>query len=95
MSKYEKEEHCEKLYTHCRWFEDDAGDEIGVLFCSFGLIYLGLYFGESDIYEGGEAQIVYKNNLYSLICDSVITKRGWTIIAKKWAIDIWTNRSVK
>ena len=88
-----REEQCEKLCTHCRWTTDKDGDEIGVLFCNFGIIYLGLYSDQGgDIYEGAEAQIVHKNKLYTLICDDSLTKRGWVKIAKKWAIQIWLHR---
>lgn len=88
-----KEEICEKLITHCRWSTDKDGDEIGVLFCNFGTIYLGLYSDQGgEIYEGAEAQIVHKNKLYTLICDDDLTKRGWVKIAKKWAIQIWSHK---
>jgi len=87
-----KEELCEKLRTHCRWFTEKDGDEIGTLFCNFGMMYLGLYSDKNGgIYEGAEAQIVHNNKLYTLICDDNLTKRGWVKIAKKWAIQIWTK----
>jgi len=88
----EKEELCEKLHTHCRWATDKDGDEIGVLFCNFGIIYLGLYSDQGgEIYEGCEAQIVHQDKIFTLLCDENLTKRGWVKIAKKWAIQIWSQ----
>lgn len=88
----EKEERCEKIYTHCRWFKDNDSDEIGVLFCNFGLMYLGLYSDKNGgIYEGAEAQIVHDNKIYTLICDDDLTRGGWVRIAKKWAMQVWTS----
>jgi len=89
----EKEQRCEKFRTRCRWFKDSDGDEIGVLFCSFGLMYLGLYSDRNGgIYEAAEAQIVHNNKLYTLICDDDLTERGWIKIAKKWAMQIWIKK---
>lgn len=87
------EEQCQRLYTHCRWFTDKDGDEIGTLFCNFGIMYLGLYSDKNGgIYEGAEAQIVHKNKIYTLICDDDLTQRGWVKIAKKWAMKIWIRK---
>jgi len=87
----EEEERNEKIITHCRWFKNEIGDHIGILFCQFGIIYLGLYSDTGgEIYEGGEAQIIHKNKLHTLLRDNNLTKRGWIRIAKKWAIDIWS-----